>query len=157
MKFTKVSFLLLLMIAVVAFSNTTSYCQTPRVEYDVTPTRVVPPIYPAVALAKGSEGLVVIEVQISATGDVKRVETVDGPRLLHDVAKAAAARWKFNSISSHGVRTVKLSFEFTIRKESTSSSELVPIFLPPFKIEIFSVKSDLVLRVDSDPPSNQSP
>jgi TonB family protein len=55
----------------------------------------VDPLYPATARLAGIQGLVVLDVVISADGTVDRVRAVAGPNLLAQSAQSAVQSWKF--------------------------------------------------------------
>ena len=141
--------------AVLAIPAGNTNGQIPVDKLEITPTRVVPPIYPAVALAAGISGTVVVEIAIDPDGAVKSARSVSGPRLLEDVANAAATRWKFNSTPSTGARTARLVFDFVRLTGDPPSAPVVPIFFPPFTVEINGIKTEIIARKDSDPPSKE--
>jgi TonB family protein len=57
----------------------------------------VQPTYPAEAKAAGIEGSVVLEVLITAAGDVTDVKPVKGPVELREAAAAAVRQWKYEA------------------------------------------------------------
>ena len=57
----------------------------------------VDPVYPPEAKAKGIEGSVVLDVLITAAGDVKDVKIKEGPAELTQSATDAVRQWKFEA------------------------------------------------------------
>jgi TonB family protein len=55
----------------------------------------VQPTYPAEAKKNGIEGAVVLDVLITAVGDVTDVKVVKGPEELREAASAAVRQWKY--------------------------------------------------------------
>lgn len=55
------------------------------------------PAYPAEAKKKGIEGVVLLDVLITAAGDVKDVKVTKGPSELHDPAMSAVRQWKYEA------------------------------------------------------------
>jgi len=63
----------------------------------------VKPVYPQLARKQGVTGTVVLEADISETGDVVRAKAVSGPNLLREAAEEALMKWKFKPASVDGV------------------------------------------------------
>jgi TonB family protein len=57
----------------------------------------VQPTYPAEAKKAGIEGHVVLDVLITAGGDVTDVKVVKGPEELREAASAAVRQWKYEA------------------------------------------------------------
>jgi TonB family protein len=57
----------------------------------------VQPTYPAEAKKSGIEGAVVLDVLITAAGDVTDVKVVKGPEELREAASAAVRQWKYEA------------------------------------------------------------
>ena len=103
----------------------------------ITPVKAIAPGYPPLALAAKISGTVIVEVKIDSTGIVKTTMIVKGPKLLHKAASVAALRWRFNPSNSNvSERKVNLQFTFTLLPKNSSSEELLPIFFPPYHIEV---------------------
>jgi TonB family protein len=126
-------------------------------QQEIAPVKAVAPVYPLVATAAGVSGLVIVEVQVDQQGVVTSVRTVDGPKLLRGAAEKCASRWLFAAPAdkSLGTRVVHLSFLFTLVRGDPLSEELVPIFIPPYHVEVKGTKPNLIQRVDSDPPMSK--
>ena len=62
-----------------------------------TPYYKIKPKYPNAALAAGTEGWVLLQVDISETGEVENIRVVDGEQrnLFQGEAKRAVAQWKY--------------------------------------------------------------
>jgi len=67
-----------------------------------TETQVVRPEYPRNAREIGTEGTVVLELFLSATGEVEAVEVLEGEVSLAKAAVAAARQWKFKPAYRNG-------------------------------------------------------
>jgi hypothetical protein len=113
--------------------------------------QAVPPIYPLVALSARASGVVVIEAQIAPNGPVASARTIEGALLLRPISEVTARRWLFASASAPGLRTVRLKFLFMIVSDETSSSERVPIFKPPYEVEIRDAVPKFVHTPNIDP------
>lgn len=99
--------------------------------------QAVAPVFPPIAVAAAQDGTVVVDVEIDAKGIVKSLQVVEGPKLLHKVVEIAARRWIFSAIEDKAIlRTVRLSFIFKLVSQETSSEELLPIFRPPYQVEV---------------------
>jgi protein TonB len=55
----------------------------------------VPPVYPAIARAARTEGVVVLQATIDEDGDVQRLTVVSGPALLRLAAIDAVSQWHY--------------------------------------------------------------
>lgn len=75
-----------------------------------------PPPYPAAAVQKGQEGLVVLAVVVDTSGRPKKVEikTRSGYRLLDESAVKTVKKWKFNPARA-GLMVVESVVEVPIR------------------------------------------
>ena len=62
----------------------------------------VQPVYPEAARTAGTEGLVVLDAEIAADGNVQRLRPVSGPGLLVHSATEAVQSWKFEPYLSNG-------------------------------------------------------
>jgi D-alanyl-D-alanine endopeptidase (penicillin-binding protein 7) len=67
----------------------------PRTARERKPVQKVQPTYPAEAKKAGIEGNVVLDVLITAAGDVTDVKAVKGPEELRESAAAAVRQWKY--------------------------------------------------------------
>lgn len=81
-------------------------------------TRKPQPQFPDPARAAGVEGLVVVEVTVSETGDVQSARAVSGHPLLRDAAVQAARGWAFQPTKIQGypvkvVGTITFAFSLT--------------------------------------------
>jgi len=113
--------------------------------------QAVPPRYPLVAAAANVSGTVTVEVQVSARGDVMSSRAIDGNKFLRTSAENAARRWLFAPIDERAnVRVACLTFVFTIMPRDTLPDELLPIFIPPYQIEIRQTLPESFTT--SDPP-----
>ena len=58
-------------------------------------TQKVNPVYPPDARARGLVGTVRVNLLVDERGEVIDIQSVEGPVLLHNAAKDAAFKWKF--------------------------------------------------------------
>lgn len=75
------------------------------------------PIYPQVAKATRTTGVVKVEVTVSETGEVATVDKTSGPNMLQGAAKDAIKKWKFKPFVRDGqpVKAVGfVSFNFAL-------------------------------------------
>jgi len=82
----------------------------------------VPPAYPALALRRGWEGRVLLEVQVDAAGAARSVRVLEGSGvpLLDATARKAVERWRFEPArhagrAEPGTTTVALRFQLSER------------------------------------------
>jgi len=88
-------------------------------------TRVIKPIYPIAGEQEKLEGLVVLKIAVSETGDVEGVEVVNGNPVLAQAATDAAKEWKFKPFIRNGKAAktaTNLSFNFVFRDQIPDSS-----------------------------------
>jgi TonB family protein len=118
------------------------------------PVKAVPPIYPLIAASSGQSGTVIVEVEVDQNGVVRSARSVSGSKLLQPAAEHSATQWLFNPAhESTGKRVATLTFVFNLVSGDPPSNELVPVFFPPYRVEIKGTKPIFVQRVDSDPPN----
>jgi outer membrane biosynthesis protein TonB len=97
----------------------------------------VAPVYPPFAIAASQEGVVSANVTIGKKGNVTATMISGGSEILKKVADIAARKWVFASgHSTRRSRTVRLTFVFAIMSSDVPSDVLLPIFRPPYQIEI---------------------
>jgi len=65
----------------------------------------LPPSYPALARQARIDGIVVIEVQIDASGNVTGTNVISGPQMLRDAAVRAVTKWRFEPARLRGQPT----------------------------------------------------
>jgi hypothetical protein len=107
----------------------------------VTVLEAVPPIYSQVAVNARASGKLSVEVEINSDGSVASAHAVQ-PSIFRPAAEKAALRWRFVPSTDARLRVVKLLFHFIIVNQVVEASDLVPIFTPPYEIEIRGVPSD---------------
>ena len=71
---------------------------------------VAPASYPPLAAAAMVKGKVKIEVKVDPGGDVISTRVIDGQKLLEDISKTAALRWKFVRDEEGKERSAQLTF-----------------------------------------------
>lgn len=108
-------------------------------------------IYPNVAAAARASGSVVVEAEVDSSGKVTSARTVEGIRLLGAAAEKSARRWMFTPEDAK-TRTVRLTFTFKLMPEDAPADELLPIFMPPYQIEVRRALPKVVDSPNVDPP-----
>jgi TonB family protein len=101
----------------------------------------VAPIFPPVAASAQATGDVLVDVQIGAAGTVSSAHAVAGHPLLKHICEVTARRWRF--VPARGdktERTARLTFTFHVLDKKAAELDMTPVFLPPYKIEITTVK-----------------
>jgi hypothetical protein len=99
--------------------------------------RAVPPVFPLPAGGPNAMGTVVVEAQIGTGGDVIEAKALQGHPALYHTAEAAALRWLFSALDGRAkVRTVRLTFVFKFMDDGTPDEDLLPLFEPPYQIEV---------------------
>jgi len=95
------------------------------------------PVYPAVAVLTGAQGRVVVEAVVRDDGTVKSVEICSGPPIFTRLLKSVVSHWKFSPTSEKGKgRSVQLSFIFKFVSDETKSEDMLPIYRPPYEVEV---------------------
>ena len=121
-----------LVIALILWLPATSQKKCP----DLSVIRAVPALYPKVAAATGAQGDVVVEAKVDSYGRVLSARTIKGIPLLGAAAENSVRLWNFSSVEKDRERTVQLLFTFILLPENTSTRELLPVFIPPYHIEV---------------------
>jgi len=125
----------------------------PQVQ-EPTVIKAIPAVYPRIATLAKESGTVVIEVQIKADGTVADANVVDGHRLFRVAAQRSARNWVFNSITDPTLsRAARLTFSFKLIPRTVNPEELLPVFLPPYGVEIRGTTSGDKFQRNVDPPS----
>lgn len=108
------------------------------------------PVYPAVAVATGSQGLVTVVAVVRGDGTVKSVKVRSGPPIFTQLLKLVVSRWKFAPTKGSTTRSVQLSFIFKLMPAETKSEDLLPIYRPPYEVEVRErlpiVSKDVLIR-----------
>jgi TonB family protein len=116
-------------------------------------TRAVPALYPILAAVAGESGAVIVEVKIKSDGTVAEASAVDGHKLFKAAAEKSAYQWTFNSVAEQNVfRVVRLTFSFKLFPKTANAETLLPVFLPPYSIEIRGAPPAHSYPKDVDPP-----
>lgn len=115
--------------------ESSALCQ--RTDLNPSVVEAAIPVYPAVAIFTGAQGRVVVEAVVRDDGTVKSVEIRSGPPIFTRLLKSVASRWKFaptNKTSEK--RSVQLSFIFRLVPTETKSEDMLPIYRPPYEVEV---------------------
>lgn len=108
-------------------------------------------IYPTVAAAARASGSVIVEADVDSSGKVTSVRAVEGIRLLGAAAEKSARRWIFTPEDAK-TRTVRLTFTFKLMPDDAPADELLPIFMPPYQIEVRRALPKVIDSPNIDPP-----
>lgn len=120
--------------------------------------QAVAPVYPHIAAVAGASGTVIIEAQVDARGVVTSVRTVEGLKLLGKAAENSARRWVFAPTDEQtSVRVVRLTFTFKLMPDDAAPEELLPIFMPPYHVEVRRTAPKVVDNPNIDPPLSRQP
>ena len=111
-----------------------------------------PAVYPNVAAAARASGSVVIEAKVDSSGKVTSTSIVEGIPLLAVAAGKSARRWMFAPEAKQMERMVRLTFTFKLMPEDAPAEELLPIFMPPYQIEIRQALPKVIDSPNVDPP-----
>lgn len=142
-----------LMFVSVFLSFTGFVVRNPQpLEIDVV--RAVPAVYPILAAAAKESGTVVVEIRIKTDGTVTEVKTLDGQEVFRAAAERSARQWVFNAVEDpHLLRTAHITYLFKLMTGTSNPEDLVPVFFPPFSLEIRGTIPSYVYDKNVDPPS----
>jgi len=137
---------------VMALAPATFVAKVPREDQPLV-VQAVAPAYPPIAATAGAAGTVVIEVRLKADGSVSSARVVNGIGVLAAAATNSARRWTFvGTDEQNNPRVVRLMFVFRIMPRDTPKDELLPIFMPPYKVEVRATVPKAVDSVNRDSP-----
>ena len=126
-----------LLFAVLIFAIFSSSLAVAQVADRPSVVRAVPPVFPLPAGGPNAMGSVVVEARVAASGDVIEAKAIQGHPALYHVAEVATRRWLFSPLAGQNeVRTVRLTFVFKLMDEGTSDEDLLPLFEPPYRVEV---------------------
>jgi len=105
----------------------------------------VAPFYPPAAMALLEEGRFEIPVRITPKGDVADADFKGVSKWFAPALKLIVPKWKFSAAPPNQKtdRTVTLVFVFVIKPQGTNRLDLLPIFRPPFEVEIRDTPADV--------------
>jgi outer membrane biosynthesis protein TonB len=104
-------------------------------------TAVAPNYFPS-ALHSHASGEVVVAVKIAADCSVTSTEAVSGNSVLAAGSMQIAKRWKFAPTKDKNIRNARLTFVYHLVPRDTPADELLPIFKPPYRVEVVHVLPD---------------
>jgi protein TonB len=79
----------------------------------------VPPVYPAIAVSSGVQGVVILEATISETGTIENVRVLRSHPLLERAAVEAVKRWRYTATRLNGQPVpilITVTVNFTIER-----------------------------------------
>ena len=116
--------------------------------------RAVPAVYPILAAVARASGNVIVDAKIKPDGTVLEASTVEGHEVFRAAAERSARQWVFNSVEDpHLTRTARITYSFKLLTGTSNPEDLVPIFIPPFSLEIRGAIPNYVYDKNVDPPS----
>jgi outer membrane biosynthesis protein TonB len=136
--YLKFAVVLLLMLAVRGSAG----AQEPQQQDVPAVTTAVAPNFPLIALHSHTSGETVIEVKINSEGAVTSAEAVSGSQVFVGSSRQIARRWKFAPKDKSRIRTARLTFVYRLAPRGTPADELLPIFKPPYRVEVTQVLPD---------------
>lgn len=139
-------------------AHTTGSEQVARQRQEILVVRAVPTIYPLLAAVAEESGTVVVEVKIKSDGTVAEVSSVEGHKLFRVVAEKSAFQWAFNPIAEQNAfRVARLTFSFRLFPKTADAETLLPVFMPPYSVEIRGKIPDHSYSKEVDPPMRTKP
>lgn len=82
---------------------------------------MVKPAYPPEMKKKGIEGLVKIDLTVSAKGEVTKATVVSGPEELREAAVTAVRQWRYKPLDTDFIVTVDVNFTLSKKPETLKS------------------------------------
>ena len=117
----------------------------PQPNKEPSVVRAVAAAYPTVALVARVSGSVIVELKINAKGDVTSADAISGHKLLRKTAEVAARRWVFAPANKMDkARKARLTFEFILMPGDASYADLLPVFVPPHRVEVRDMPGRIV-------------
>ena len=115
-------------------------CLTAHTQEREAVRAAVAPKYPPLAVSSRISGDVTVRCVVDNTGEVGKVEALDGHPLLKIAAVEAARRWRFEK-SSAGSHVALAKFEFRLLPEGVQSDSETTFFPPnAVRLELRPVK-----------------
>jgi TonB family protein len=121
---------------------------------EILVVRAVPALYPSLPAIARESGTVVVEVKIKSDGSVAEATVVEGHKLFNAVAEKSAYKWTFNSVSEQtSLRVARLTFIFRLFPQPVYAEALLPVFMPPYSVEIWGCPPAYSYTKSVDPPN----
>jgi TonB family protein len=95
------------------------------------------PTYPPLARAARIEGMVIVDLEVDASGVVTGIRSIMAHPLLRAASERAAKNWKFEPAKEDAVRLARLVFVF-LRLNEPDEKVASTKFLSPYQVEIRS-------------------
>src|SRR5262245_54718768 len=116
--------------------------------------RAVPAIYPILAAVARMSDTVIVEVTINADGTVAEATTIQGHEVFTVAAERSARQWMFDSlVDPNHSRKVRITYTFKLITGTSNPEDLLPVFMPPFSLEIRGMNPDYIYDKNIDPPN----
>lgn len=121
-----------------------------------TVVKAIPAIYPRIAAVAEESGAVIVEVKINPDGTVAEATAVEGHKLFRVAAERSARQWVFNPVTEPNIpRTARLTFSFKLIPKTANPEELLPVFMPPYSVEIRGATPAYIFHKNVDPPDTK--
>jgi TonB family protein len=106
-------------IPLLNLASTTESAATPDTSL-LRPIKVVQPEYPEIAKIRRIGGVVLLELEVDARGNVQKVRTVSGNSLLSEAAKTAARQWQYppSANDQSAASVIQVRFNFSLNSEN---------------------------------------
>ncbi len=132
----------MVMILLLVVKGATSGQELKRQDLPTVTTVVAPNYFPS-ALHSHASGEAIVAVKIASDGSVTSTEAVSGNSVLVAGSMQIARRWKFAPTKDKNrIRTARLTFVYRLVPRDTPVDELLPIFKPPYRVEVVHVLPD---------------
>jgi len=140
-----------LAIAVLLGVSGWSTIGSPDSRDDVAVEKAVAPSYPELLAAAGVEGTISVRVVLSPSGDVISAEGDGRNTALRESAERSARLWHFSACTSGASRSANLVFVFKRLPPNAPKEDRLPVFYPPFRIQVASDGSGVSQTPSEDP------
>lgn len=113
-------------------------------------------VYPLQAQEKQIQGRVLLQVLIDETGNVEKVEAVEGNPLLVDAAVNAMKKWKFKPYIKGGKTAkvnIKIPMDFAFSEKIKDQKEPADTAIPGVNSSLSSSSTSVVTKDSSLPPA----
>ncbi len=100
------------------------------------PINATIPAYPPKGRQEGKGGVVLVDVRVSAEGNVTDAVALMGEKYFRDSARKAALTWRFKPLQSESSRPYTVRLTFIFHEFSYKPPEKKPDFRSRYQIEI---------------------
>lgn len=123
--------------------------RVPEAEMQKFRIHTVDPVYPPMAIQARVEGIVSLDVRVTATGDIEAIRLVSGHPMLASSAIQAVKRWKYQPYVVNGnavevATMVRLNFQLAANDAGGMARELSPAQLRKLNPELIRVSPGVI-------------